>query len=172
MNADTAPREDLPEPAETNVIVVWPSIGAYRIGRFVGRLCGVQLGFGRFFTLGKLFALATIPLSFLVYFWKILPAVGQRYRLTTHRVVIEKGLRGVPSKAVGLEEFDAIDIEVLPGQEFLHAGDLVFRRQGREVFRLPGVSRPAVLREICWKTRTALLSVREVLREQAKGNAA
>jgi hypothetical protein len=33
-------------------------------------------------------------------------------------------------------------VELLPGQEWLRAGELIFRRHGNEVFRLSGVSRP------------------------------
>jgi hypothetical protein len=87
--------------------------------------------------------------------------------LTNRRVLIQKGLSAVDEAAVGLDEFDAIDVAILPGQEWFHAGDLVFRRGGEEVFRLPGVSRPEPLREACLKARTAMISVRNVLEKQA-----
>ncbi len=56
---------------------------------------------------------------------------------------------------------------VLPGQAWLHAGEMVFRRGGAEVFRLPGVLRPEVFRQVCWKARTARLSMEQVIRQQA-----
>ena len=122
---------------------------------------------GRVFTLGTLLAVATIPISLAVFAWQLMPFVARRYRLTNRRVVIQKGLSAVDEAAVGLDEFDAIDIEILPGQKWFHAGDLAFRRQGEEVFRLPGVSRPEPLRQSCLKARTAMLSVRDVLQKQA-----
>jgi hypothetical protein len=51
-----------PQLAEVPSMTVWPTIGSTRIGRLVGRLCGIRLGWG-FFTLGKLLAILTIPLS-------------------------------------------------------------------------------------------------------------
>ena len=58
--------------------------------------------------------------------------------------------------SIGLDEFDSIEVSVLPGQDFLHAGDLVFQRDGKEVFRLSGVSRPEGFRQVCLKARNAL----------------
>ena len=59
--------------SETTVMTIWPTIGATAPGRWVGRLSGLRLGWG-FFTLGKLLALATIPLSLAVFCWQLLPA--------------------------------------------------------------------------------------------------
>jgi hypothetical protein len=44
---------------------------------------------------------------------------------------------------------------------------LVFRHQGREVFRLAGVSRPEVFRQVCLKAQRAMLSFQGILAEQA-----
>ena len=59
-------------------------------------------------------------------------------------MLLKRGLKPVEERAVGLDEFDAVVVEILPGQDWLHAGELVFRRDGGEVFRLSGVSRPDV----------------------------
>jgi len=158
-------RSDDPALPELVSMTVWPTIGATRAGRFVGTLCGVRAGYG-FFTLGKLFALATIPFSLVLYFWKVLPYVGRRYRLTNRRVVIQKALPPVDRSSIDLDQFDAIAIEVLPGQAWLRTGEVLFMRQGREVFRLSGVPRPEVFRQTCLKAQSALLAVREVLRRQ------
>ena len=123
----------------------------------MGRLCGVKLGIG-FFTLGKLLALATIPLSLAVFVWQLLPFVCRRYSLTDRRILVRLGYKAVERRVIGLDEFDAIDVVILPGQDWLHAGELVFRRGGSEVFRLSGVSRPEVFRQVCRKAQTALLS--------------
>jgi len=152
---------------ETTLTTRWPTVAATPAGRLVGRLAGIQIGWGRVFTLGTLLAVVTVPISLAVFAWQLMPFVARRYRLTNRRVVIQKGLSAVDEADVGLDEFDAIDVEILPGQESFHAGDLVFRRQGEEVFRLRGVSRPEPLREACLKARTAMISVRDVLEKQA-----
>jgi len=134
----------------------------------VGRLCAVKFGIGPYLTLGKLLALATIPLTLCIFFWQLLPGVCRRYWLTNRRIVVQKGLgRLVEESAIGLDQFDAIQIEVLPGQSWLRAGEVLFLRDGKGLLRLSGVPRPEVFRQMCLKARTALLSVGEVLRQQA-----
>jgi hypothetical protein len=155
------------ELAEVTCKVVWPTIGATRLGRIVGQLSDVRLGWGQFFTLGKLLAVASIPLALAVYAWQLMPYLCRRYTLTNRRIIIRKGLTGVDGRWISLEDFDSIRVEILPGQEWLHAGDLVFRHGDHEVLRLPGVSRPETFRQVCLSARTALLSVREVVERQA-----
>ena len=151
--------------SETTVMTIWPTIGATAPGRWVGQLSGLRLGWG-FFTLGKLLALATIPLSLAVFCWQLMPGVCRRYVLTNRRVLVKRGLKPAEERAVRLDGFDAIDVPILPGQDWLHAGELVFRRDGGEVFRLSGVSRPEVFRQVCLKARRALLSFREATAQQ------
>jgi hypothetical protein len=155
------------ELAEVTCKVVWPTIGATRAGRFVGRLAAVRLGCGEFFTLGKLLALASIPLSLAVFGWQLMPHVCRRYALSNRRIIIRKGLTGVDGRWISLDDFDSIDVEVLPGQQWLHTGDLVFRRGDLEVLRLAGVSRPETFRQVCLTARSALVSVRDVVQRQA-----
>jgi len=152
---------------EGTVAVRWPGIGAYALGRLVGRLCGYYPAGDRFHLLAKLLAVATIPLALVLYFWRVMPVVARRFRLTNQRVIVQRGLVPTDEQWIGLGEFDEIQIEVLPGHEFLHAGDVVFRRVGLEVLRLPGVPRPIPFRAACLKARQALLSVGELLRPQA-----
>lgn len=151
---------------EAGVMTVWPSIAAYRLGRFLGGFCGIQHPGFYIFTPGNLFALLSIPLALILYACRLLPRVGTRYRLTNRRVVVQKGLKAVDDQAIELDEFDAIQIDVLPGQEWFHAGDLVFAREGAEVFRLQGVSRPAVFRQNCLKSRMAYVGVKETIEQQ------
>jgi hypothetical protein len=155
------------ELAEVTCKVVWPTIGATRLGRFVGRLGGVQLGWGKFFSLGKLLAVAAIPLSVAIFGWQLMPFVCRRYTLTNRRIIIRRGLMALDERWISLDDFDSIVIEVLPGQEWLHAGDLVFKHGESEVLRLAGVSRPESLRHMCMTARTALVSVRDVIQRQA-----
>lgn len=153
--------------AEVTCKVVWPTIGAMPAGRLVGQLADVRIGVGRFFTLGKLLALATIPISLAVFAWQLMPYVCRRYALTNRRIIIRKGLMPVDERWIDIDEFDAIELDYLPGQPWLHSGDVVFRRGGQEVFRLAGVSRPEIFRHVCQTAQSALVEVRNVLRQQA-----
>ena len=154
------------ELAEVTCKVVWPTIGALRAGRFVGRLAAVRLGWGEFFTLGKLLVVATIPISVAVFGWQLMPRVCRRYALSNRRIIIRKGLMPVDERWIGLDEFDTVEVEVLPGQQWLHAGELIFKHAGSEVLRLSGVSRPEVFQHVCQTARTALISVRDVVQQQ------
>ena len=118
--------------AEASCKVVWPTIGAIGAGRWVGRLAATRLGIGRFLTLGKLLALATIPVSLAVFCWQLMPWAYRRYILTNRRIVVRLGLRPRDERWIDLDKFDRIDVEILPGQEWLHAGDLVFRHGDRK----------------------------------------
>ncbi|MBN1395746.1 MAG: PH domain-containing protein [Pirellulales bacterium] len=141
---------------EVTCKVVWPTIGANRFGRLVGRLSAVSTGVGRVFTLGNMLAAATIPLSLAVFAWQLMPVVCRRYALTNRRIIIRRGLMPVDERWLGLDEFDSIEVESLPGQNWLHAGELIFKRSGKEAFRLSGVPRPEVFRRICLTAQEAL----------------
>jgi hypothetical protein len=132
----------------------------------VGQLAGSRIGVG-FFTLGKLFALASIPFALAAFGWQFIPLFAKRFRLTNRRVILQKGLVPHDGPAVDLDEFDAIRIDVLPGQEWLRCGDLVFLQGDREMLRLSGVPRPAVFRQACLKAQASMISVREVIEAQA-----
>ena len=163
-----------PELYETTIMTVWPTLGATPIGRALGRLYRVDIGFGMF-TIGKLFALLSIPLALALFFAALIPpfpftwGYHRRYRLTNRRVGIivdqmtwRRVLRFVPfpSFRVGfpehwseLDHFDAIEVVVRPGQEWYQAGDLVFRKGAIETLRLEGVSRPETFKRTCLKAR-------------------
>ncbi len=147
-------------------MTVWPSIAATPAGRVVGRLAAVDVGFGRFFTVGKFLAVASIPIALAAFAWKLMPGVCRRYRVTNRRVVVQKGLKPSDERSIGLDEFDAIEILVLPGQHWLRAGDVIFRSGENEVLRLGGVAHPESFRQVCLKARTAYVSVRDVLKRQ------
>jgi hypothetical protein len=96
-----------------------------------------------------------------------MPYICRRYTLTNRRIIIRRGLQPLDAKWVDLDGFDAIEVEVLPGQEWLHAGELIFKRGLTEVLHLSGVSRPEVFRQVCLNSQNALLSVRKVVEQQA-----
>jgi hypothetical protein len=149
-----------PDRQEVTVMTVFPTLGALGLGRWIGRLCVIRAGYG-FFTLGKLFCLLLIPLALPLFAFTLLPFVIRRYRLTNRRVVVQKGLRCIDERWVDFDRFDAIDVEVLPGQEWYWAGDLIFRRGAIETFRLAGVSRPETFRPTCLAARRGYLGARE-----------
>ena len=154
---------------EIMAMTIWPSIAAFPLGRKVGQLCGISAGIGKFFTLGKLMALVTIPVSLVLYLWRLAPGLARRYVLTDRRVLVRKGLDAdVVAEAVELSGFDSILVEVLPGQAFFRAGDLVFMSDGKEVLRLPGVQHPEGFRQACLRGQTALVAVSRTLVEQAQ----
>lgn len=153
--------------SETPAMTVWPSIAAFPLGRKVGQLCSIG-GFGKFFTIGKLMALATIPVSLGLFFWRLAPGIARRYVLTSKRVVVVRGLGAEEGESIGLGDFDSIVVEVLPGQKFLRAGDLVFQSAEKEAFRLPGVQHPEGFRRACLRGQQALTAVSRVVTEQAE----
>jgi hypothetical protein len=151
---------------EVTAMTIWPSIGSHPLGRLVGRLCASRLGAG-IFTVGNFFALATIPLSLVLYFWLRMPYLAKRYTLTNRRIIVCKGLAPRDDKWIELDEFETCEIDVLPGQEWLRAGDVVFRRGEIELLRLAGVVRPSVFKNICQNAQRAMLLVRGIVQEQA-----
>ena len=158
---------------ETLSMVVWPSMAAYPLGRQVGQLCGISIGAGKFFTVGKLMALVTIPVSLVLFFWRLAPVVARRYVLTDRRVVVLRGLGGeCEAGSVGLDGFDRIDVQVLSGQAFFRAGDLIFLDGSKEVLRLAGVQHPEGFRQACLRGRDAMLQVERVVVSQERRVAA
>ena len=157
-----------PELSEVTVMTIWPSVAATSGGRFLGRLLAIQAGFGMF-RLGRLFALLALPVAPLFYGYLRLPWVVRRYRLTNRRVAVLKGIRPQVEWFVDLDRFDAIEVVVRPGQEWYHAGDLVFRKGALETFRLTGVPRPETFRQTCLKARMSYVGVRNA-REMETAN--
>ncbi len=161
-----------PEVAEVTVMTVFPSMGATPFGRLIGRLCGLQIGLGKFFTLGKLFALLLIPVALVYFFWRLSPWACRRYRITNRRVVVHRWLTSQEVASIGLDGFDAIDVEVLPGQEWFPCGNLIFRRGPVLVFELEGVREPEVFRQACLKAARGYQAVQQVRQQQAPAQAA
>lgn len=145
-----------PSLRETTIMVVWPSIAATGIGQTLGRL--YSLG-----TLGKLIALASIPIVLPIFFWMLLPWVGRRYRLTNRRLIVERALPLKEVESVSLDDFDAVDVRVEPGQAWYPAGNLIFRKGAMQTMRLDGVPRPEAFRQVCLKAQRAHAGVKQVL---------
>lgn len=145
-----------PSVAEATIMTVWPSVGSTGLGKALGRLYRIREGFGPI-SIGRLALLATIPVGLMLYVSLRLPWAIKRYRLTNRRVRIEQGINPQVMQFVTLDAFDAVDLEVSPGQEWFACGDLVFRRGPIETLRLPGVSRPESFRRVCLEARQAFV---------------
>ena len=154
------------EVAERTIMTVWPSIAAFASGQFLGRLYAISWPNIYIFRLGNLLALLSIPHALVLYFRRVAPSAGVRYEVTNRRIVVQRGLQAIEARSIALNAFDEIQIDVRPGQAWFQAGDLVFRNSGKEAFRLPGVSRPESMRQICWKTRGAFLGVQQAKQQQ------
>ena len=135
-------------------MTVWPSVGSTGLGKALGRIYRIREGFGPI-SIGRLALLATIPVGLMLYLSMRLPWAIRRYRLTNRRVMIERGINPKVEQYVDLDRFDAIDLDVSPGQEWFACGDLVFRRGPIETLRLSGVSRPESFRRVCLEARQA-----------------
>lgn len=146
---------------ETTAMIVWPSNAEFAIGRMMGQLFDIRFPDIYFLRIGNLIALLSIPISLALYFYKVIPGMGNRYRLTNRRIIVESGLLGKESRSVKLDDFDSIELEVLPGQEWYAAGNLIFKRGQIETFRLEGVSRPDCFKSICWKAHRAYVGVKQ-----------
>ena len=151
-----------PGEREVTVMIVWPSIAAYPSGRFLGGLYNIKLGY-YIFKVGNLIALASIPHALFLFFWRLAPFVGVRYRLTNRRVIVERGLKQTEEKSVDLDRFDDIEIKVQPGQDWFKAGDLIFKLGATETFRLEGVSRPEAFRHVCLKASSGFVGVKQAV---------
>ena len=152
---------------EREMTTVWPTIGAYALGRVVGQLGAIPIGVGPL-TVGNLMALLTIPISLTIYGWQLMPFVCRRYKLTDRQILIQRGLANLQTEEVIiLDEFDSIEIDVQPGQAWLHSGDLIFKHQDKPVLRLRSVLRPEIFRHTCLTARETLVRFDEIIQQQA-----
>ena len=163
-----------PTSGEVTSMVVWPGLTALstpplgRLGCTLGRLYSIKVGVGHILTLGNFFALLSIPLALQMFIAGLLPGLARRYVLTNRRVIVERkqlswSAKWVDEMSVNLDNFDAIDVIVLPGQAWYPAGDLVFRKGDVETFRLFGVTRPETFRRTCLKAHASFVGVQELV---------
>jgi hypothetical protein len=164
-----------PTQGETTIMTVWPTLAATAYGRWWGRRFANKVGltiFGIPFTFGRFLALVSIPFILPLYFHMLIPRLPLvvfgwpnpaclRYRLTNRRLLIEQPFGGGEQQSVSLDRFDTITLEVLPGQEWYPAGDLIFRNGQIETFRLSGVPHPEPFRQTCLKAHYGFVGVQK-----------
>ncbi|MFN3152833.1 PH domain-containing protein [Bremerella sp.] len=154
---------------ESTALVVWPSVSATSMGKFLGRLYEKKLGVS-FLTLGNLFVLLSIPVAIPLYLWNVLPVVGTRYRITNRHVNIERGIQGEMERQIALDQFDQIEVQQKSGQAWFRSADLVFFKEEAEVFALPGVPYPDGFRAACMKASMTYRGFQEIHARQASGD--
>lgn len=156
-----------PELGEVTIMTVWPSIAITGLGRFLGRRYESRVGIGNILTIGNIWKIASIPVALGLFFFLLAPFVSRRYRLTNRRLIIETWFKPTVKAAVSLDDFDTIDVEFLPGQEWYPAGEMIFRKGKVETFRLSAVPHPESFRHVCLKAARASTAVKNVLAHQA-----
>ncbi len=156
-----------PETNEVEVQTIWPSIAGYRSGQWMGKLFAIQWPNIYIFRMGNLFALLSIPYALILYFYRVSPVVGIRYRVTNRRVTICRGLSAQVEQEIKLSDFDHIEVTVPDGLAWYHAGDLVFQKDGQEVFRLKAVCWPDVFAHNCMGVRQAVVGVQQIREKQS-----
>lgn len=155
---------------EVTIATIWPSVaasylGPIPLGQWMGQLFNLTTGIG-VLNLGNLFLLLSIPFALLLYFLRFLPYYATRYRLTNRRVIVEKGLLATEDRSVDLDRFNEVEIDVLPGYEWYYAGDLIFKLNQVETFRLVGVARPEAFRIMCLNAHRSHVGVRRAMQQQ------
>ena len=166
---------------EVTIMNVWPSIAATSLGRTLGRLflLGPRVWLGSVPTRpGWFIAIATLPITAVLYFHKIIPRLPfvlrgwqnpacRRYRLTNKQILVEHAFDALsPKRAkysvfdkLSLGGFDSAELEEQPGYKWYRASDIVFRNEGKEVLRLVAVPHAEAFRQTCLKAHQAVLGV-------------
>jgi hypothetical protein len=163
-----------PDLKEVTIMTVWPTNAVTGLGRWLGTWYECKAGFGKYLTVGKLALLVSIPVALGLFFFLLAPGFNRRYRLTNRRLILERGYRPFLEKGPGpiierfvsLDDFDSIEIVVLPGQQWYKAGEMVFRKGPVETFRISGVSRPESFRHTCLEAQRAFSSVKQEVARQ------
>jgi len=150
---------------EQVVKVVWPSIAAWRLGRWIGRIWGRALARGPVAAFFVGFFLA--PLAALVYFWRLRPKRCRRYFVTNERILVVEGILGRVVEEAPWSRITGMEIVILPGQAALGAADVHIYEGDRVVLRLPGVSFVENFIRVCQRTQQACLMVASSLKRQA-----
>jgi len=152
-------------PNEQVVKVVWPSITAWPLGRWVGRVWGWALARGPLAALCAGFFLA--PVAALVYLWRLRPRRCRRYLVTSERLLLVEGLIARVVWDAPWSQISRLEVVTHPGQVALQAGDVQVYEGDRMLFTLPGVSLVENFIRICHRTQQAKLQVSQ-LRERRR----
>ncbi|MBI2808435.1 MAG: PH domain-containing protein [Planctomycetes bacterium] len=113
----------------TRIREIWPSVARVPAVASLGKL------------LNNTIVLA--PLGWLlmsgVYFGKVLPIVGVRYRLTDKRIMILRGWKGAISQQVILADIDDVQLDPASVDNFFRSADLKVISNGAVAMTLTAV---------------------------------
>jgi hypothetical protein len=139
-----------------------PSIAAIGLGRVIGALMSSMPGVGSVKLSYLLFGLPLAPFGLALYL--LLKVIGQRYTVTNRAVSIGRIISGQVVKQVALKDVAEVEVEVLAGQEFFRAGDVVLRKAGGdEILRCAGVPQPERFKHVILEAREARLQSDDAL---------
>lgn len=147
---------------EREIETEFPSIAAVAPGRIIGGLMNSIPGVGSVKLSYLLFGLPLAPLGLIGYLQ--LKVTGQRYTVTNRTVSVRGALMGGIVKQVALKDVADVEVDVLGGQEFFRAGDVVLRNaNGDEILRCAGVPQPERFKHVILDARAARLQSDEAL---------
>jgi membrane protein YdbS with pleckstrin-like domain len=155
-------------PGERPVFTIWPSLGMFRLGQWIGRAAELRWGIPPVLVLGNFLAVALLPLLVVLFLLKYAPGVIRRYDVTSHRIAIRQGFRRRTVAAIGMLEWDRIELDSRPGHKALHCADLVFLAGQREVFRLPAVPTPETYRHALQELQRVFRAFRDLAGQSPK----
>jgi hypothetical protein len=89
------------------------------------------------------------------YFGKLLPFLARRYALTNRRVLIRKGLKGIPGDSVPLSDIDEVRLVTDGNSDFFRAGTLEIVSGGKVLLTLKGIPEPESFRHAILNARNA-----------------
>jgi Bacterial PH domain len=152
------------ELGEAFITQTFPSISSTAFGRLLGRVYGLP------FPVGFLIHIGTVLLPVLTALGMYVFTRFRRYRLTSLRVYVRRGIRGKDEVEVKLENLDDVRIVVRPGQEFYRAGDLELVSRGEVALTLVGVPTAETFQHNILEARAAFVQVEQVnkARKQAE----
>lgn len=132
-------------PNETRIREIWPTVARIPIVAGLGKML--------------LHSIVLAPLGWLVmggvYFIKILPIVGIRYRLTDKRIASMRGWGKSCRAEVALADIDDVRIDPASVDSFFRSADLQIIRAGAVAMTLTAVPDPESFRHAILSARNA-----------------
>jgi hypothetical protein len=132
-------------PNETRIREIWPTVARIPIVAGLGKML--------------INSIVLAPLGWLVmagvYFGKVMPIVGVRYRLTDKRIAILHGWGKSVRAEVQLADIDDVQIDPATVDSFFRSADLKIIRAGNVAMTLSAVPDPEAFRHAILDARNA-----------------
>lgn len=129
----------------TRIREIWPTVARVPAVANIGKLLNNTIIFA--------------PLGWLimsgVYFGKVLPIVGVRYRLTDKRLMILKGWKGAIKEQVALADIDDVQLDPASIDQFFRSADLKIISGGNVAMTLTAVPDAESFRHAILDSRNA-----------------